>query len=81
MTTRTAPRIKITYATLRNDNEELHTLYDRGIERARAQLGETHPLYINGEARDGEGTFEDRSPIDRDDHRRPFRAGHPAGRP
>ncbi len=61
----TAPRIKITYATLRNDNEELHALFDRGIERARAQLGETHPLYVNGEARDGEGTFEDRSPIDR----------------
>ena len=66
MTTLTAPRIRITYATLRDDTEELHALYDGGIERAKAQLGETHPLYVNGQARDGEGTFEDRSPIDRD---------------
>ena len=27
----TKPRIKITYATLRNDNEELHALYEQGV--------------------------------------------------
>ena len=64
MTTPAAQRIKITYATLRADNEELHALYDAGIERARAELGQTHPLYVNGQPRDGEGTFEDRSPND-----------------
>ncbi len=57
-------RLKITYATLRNDNEELHTLYDAGVERARAQLGRRYPNFIGGQARDGEGEFEDRSPID-----------------
>jgi len=61
-----AERIKITYATLRNDNEELHALYDAGIEKARARLGAHHQNWIDGAGRDGEGTFELRSPIDRD---------------
>jgi hypothetical protein len=58
------PRLKITYATLRNDNEELHEQFERGMEKARAQLGRHYPNFINGEARHGEGEFEDRSPID-----------------
>ncbi len=61
-----AERIKITYATLRNDNEELHAQYDAGIERARARLGEHHANWVGGKARDGDGSFELRSPIDRD---------------
>src|SRR3954451_15457698 len=62
----TAERIKITYATLRNDNEELHALYEAGLEKAKARLGETHRNFIDGQERDGEGTFEVRSPIDTD---------------
>jgi 1-pyrroline-5-carboxylate dehydrogenase len=58
------PRIKITYATLRADNEELHDQFEQGNQRAVAQLGQHHPNYVNGEARHGEGEFEDRSPID-----------------
>ena len=61
-----AERIKITYATLRNDNEELHALYDAGIEKARARLGAYHQNWVGGMGRDGDGTFEVRSPIDRD---------------
>ena len=61
-----AERIKITYATLRNDNEELHAQYDAGIERARARLGEHHANWVGGKAREGDGSFELRSPIDRD---------------
>jgi len=61
-----AERIKITYATLRNDNEELHALYDAGIEKARARLGGSHQNWVGGKSRDGEGSFELRSPIDRD---------------
>jgi len=57
---------KITYATLRNDNEALHEAFDRGIEAARAQLGQHHPNFIDGEPRHGEGEFEDRSPIDQE---------------
>jgi 1-pyrroline-5-carboxylate dehydrogenase len=60
----THSRIKITYATLRNDNEELHAAFDEGIERARTWLGEEHQNHVDGRPRDGDGTFEDRSPID-----------------
>jgi 1-pyrroline-5-carboxylate dehydrogenase len=63
--TKAAPRPKITYATLRNDHEELHALYDAGIEKARARLGAHHQAWVAGRGRDGEGVFELRSPIDR----------------
>ena len=66
MTTESKPRLKITYATLRADNEELHALYEAGVERARARLGAYHPNVVGGRDRDGEGTFEVRSPIDHD---------------
>ena len=55
---------RITYATMSADNEELHKLYDEGIDIARSWLGQQHPLYVNGEARQGSGTKEARSPID-----------------
>ena len=58
------PRLKVTYATLRNDNEELHRQYEAGLDRARTQLGQHHRNMIGGWPRDGEGEFEDRSPID-----------------
>jgi len=60
------PRIKITYATLRNDNEELHAQYEQGLERAKARLGAYHRNWIDGRERDGDGAFELRSPINRD---------------
>src|SRR5512132_1854038 len=67
MTTESKPRIKITYATLRNDNEELHALYEAGVQEARAGLGGHHQNFIDGRWVDGSaGTFEARSPIDRD---------------
>ena len=66
MTTESKPRLKITYATLRADNEELHALYEQGVERARARLGRYHRNVVGGRERDGEGTFEVRSPIDRE---------------
>jgi 1-pyrroline-5-carboxylate dehydrogenase len=67
MTTESRPRIKITYATLRNDNEELHALYEQGVQASRAGLGSHHQNYIDGQWVDGSaGTFEVRSPIDRD---------------
>ena len=66
MTSPTAPRLKVTYATLRADNEELHAAYEAGLERAKARLGAHHRNFVGGRERDGEGTFEVRSPIDRD---------------
>jgi len=67
MTTEARPRIKITYATLRNDNEELHALYEHGVDESRAGLGAHHRNYVEGRWIDGSaGVFEARSPIDRD---------------
>jgi 1-pyrroline-5-carboxylate dehydrogenase len=60
------PRLKITYATLRADNEELHAAFEAGLAKARGELGAHHPNYVNGEPRAGDGEFEDRSPIDRE---------------
>ena len=62
----TTPRMKITYATLSADNEELQSTFDAALERARATLGRTYPMLIGGEERTGAETFEDRSPIDRE---------------
>ncbi|HLX34805.1 MAG TPA: aldehyde dehydrogenase family protein [Candidatus Limnocylindrales bacterium] len=63
--TQAKPRIKITYATLRNDNEELHALYEAGVKESVAGLGKHHQILIGGHRVDGgAGTFEVRSPID-----------------
>ena len=66
MTGEPKPRIKITYATLRADNEELHAGFEAGLERVRAQLGLSHRNLIDGGWRGATSTFEVRSPIDTD---------------
>ena len=62
----TTPRMKITYATLSADNEELQSAFDAAVERVRGTLGQSYPMLIGGEERFGAEEFEDRSPIDRD---------------
>jgi len=62
----TTPRIKITYATLSADNEDLQSSFDAAVHRARATMGHTYPMIIGSEERIGTETFEDRSPIDTD---------------
>ena len=56
---------KITYSTMGADLDEFHKLFDAGLARVRAQLGRSHPLYIDGKPinpkRPG---LEDRSPVD-----------------
>src|SRR5207245_1074736 len=59
-------RFRITYATMSADNEELHAAYEKGLETAKSWLGQKHQFYVNGEAREGEGYDDERSPIDRD---------------
>jgi 1-pyrroline-5-carboxylate dehydrogenase len=66
MTTEATPRLKITYATLRNDNEQLHAEYEAGLLKARAQLGGHHRNLVGGKPRDGEGSTTVRTPIDTD---------------
>ena len=62
----TAERIKITYATLRADNEDLQAAYEAGLEKAKGRLGQAHRNFVDGHEREGDGTFEVRSPIDTD---------------
>ena len=38
MTATSEPRLKITYATLRNDNEQLHASYDAGTCQQAREL-------------------------------------------
>jgi 1-pyrroline-5-carboxylate dehydrogenase len=66
MTTESAPRIKITYATLRADNEDLHAQFETALAAARTTIGGYSRNYVDGAWRDGDGTFEVRSPIDRE---------------
>jgi 1-pyrroline-5-carboxylate dehydrogenase len=61
-----AEGFRITYATMSADNEELHKAYDEAIEEAKKGLGATIPVVVNGEEREGTGTYELRSPIDND---------------
>jgi 1-pyrroline-5-carboxylate dehydrogenase len=61
-----AQRVRITYATMSADNPELQAAYDQGAETAKSWLGQKHPFYVNGEAREGEAYDEERSPVDQD---------------
>ena len=74
------PRMKITYATLSADNEELQSSFDAAVERARGDLGRSYPMLIGAEERTGDETFEDRSPIDRRHRRLALPGRHPPGR-
>lgn len=78
MTSDSGPRMKITYATLRADNEELHAGFEAGVERVRARLGASHRNLVDGAWRGGTGTFEVRSPIDTDILLGQFAMGTPA---
>src|SRR4051794_2491738 len=59
-------KFRITYATMKADNEDLQVAYDQGIETAKGWLGQQHPFHVNGEARKTDQWFEERSPIDND---------------
>lgn len=56
---------RVTYATLAAD-PKMHEDYDAGIEKAKAWIGQKHPFFVNGEAREGDGWHTEYSPIDSD---------------
>jgi len=64
MVTTGAPRMKITYATLSAENEELQAAFDRAVASVREHLGQRYPMLIGDERRFADEEFEDRSPID-----------------
>lgn len=57
---------KLTYATMYNPPEELHTRYEAAVQAWKERLGRDYPLRIGGEARYRTAKLEVRSPINRD---------------
>jgi 1-pyrroline-5-carboxylate dehydrogenase len=62
-----APTQKVTYTSTNVDLDEFHRAFDDALQRLRANLGKTYPLYIGGQAVEGSGggaPVVDTSPID-----------------
>jgi 1-pyrroline-5-carboxylate dehydrogenase len=59
-----AETFKLTYATMFNPPEELHTRFDEALAKTKANLGQEYGMIIGGEDRFASEKFEDRSPID-----------------
>jgi 1-pyrroline-5-carboxylate dehydrogenase len=61
-----AEAFKLTYATMFNPPEELHTRFEEALVKTRAKLGKEYGMIINGQERFAEQKFEDRSPANTD---------------
>ncbi len=57
---------KLTYATMFNPPEELHTRFDAGLARVKKGLGKEYAMIINNKDVFASEKFEDRSPINTD---------------
>ena len=55
---------KLTYSTMYNPPEELHTRFEEALKKVKSELGKDHGLFIGGQDRFVEEKLEDRSPID-----------------
>ena len=58
--------LKITYATMSADNEELNNAYEKSVVDVQARLGQTHGVIVDGETRLDRDLYEEVSPINRD---------------
>jgi len=59
-------QFKLTYATMFNPPEELHSRYEEALEKIKANLGAEYGMIINGQERFAKEKFEDHSPINTD---------------
>lgn len=57
---------KLTYATMFNPPEEMHTRFEKALAGVKSKLGKNHPMLIDGKDRFAESKFEDPSPINID---------------
>jgi 1-pyrroline-5-carboxylate dehydrogenase len=53
---------KLTYSTMFDPPEELHTEYDEALKKVEGSLGQEHGMLIDGKDQFAEEKFEDRSP-------------------
>jgi len=61
-----AEKFKLTYATMFNPPEEMHTRFDEALASLKAGLGKEYGMIINGQDRFASEKFEDRSPVNTD---------------
>jgi 1-pyrroline-5-carboxylate dehydrogenase len=73
----TESTFKLTYATMFDPPEELHTRFESVLAEVKANLGAEHGMIINGEERFAEEKFEDRSPSNTDQVLGLFQKGTP----
>ncbi len=59
-------KIKVTYSTLASPSPKLDELFDEAVVRAKANFGQTFPMYIGGKERHADETFAKISPVDTD---------------
>ncbi len=59
-------RFRLTYATMFDPPEELHTSFERAMAAVKADLGREYPMFIGGAERKAAEKFQDISPIDYD---------------
>jgi 1-pyrroline-5-carboxylate dehydrogenase len=57
---------KLTYATMFNPPEELHTRFEEALNKVKANLGKEHGMIISGKEQFAQEKFEDRSPTNTD---------------
>src|SRR3972149_489242 len=57
---------KLTYATMFNPTEELHTSFEAALEKLHSNLGHEHAMIINGKDVFADDKFEDRNPANTD---------------
>jgi 1-pyrroline-5-carboxylate dehydrogenase len=61
-----AKSFRLTYATMFDPPEALHTSFERALAQTKRDLGREYPMLIGGREVRADATFDDRSPIDRD---------------
>lgn len=57
--------LKITYATMSADNEEMNSAFDAALEGVKPRLGLAHGVVVDGQERFDRQVFEEHSPNDR----------------
>ena len=57
---------KLTYATMFDPPEELHTRFDSALVKVKAELGKEYPMIINNKDVFADEKIEDRSPVNTD---------------
>jgi 1-pyrroline-5-carboxylate dehydrogenase len=57
---------KLTYATMFNPPEELHTRFERALAKVKREMGQEHRMIIGGKEVRARDKFQDRSPVNQD---------------